>query len=271
MAELWISTEKVYSGYMTVNSCGQQWLGDRDYNTIRENGRVDYSIQYILQGKGTCNFWGKNYPIPEGSLVLYFPGVRQHYSFKKEDNTQILWSHFSGTACDVLSHLPADKPVVLPVRDRKQFEYVFEKMIVAHYNRLTVGEPLRDSYMPVLLALITQPTVTANREKTVRRNEQLEQVLSLMHLEFHKPINLRAYAAMCHLSEDRFIRSFKAYTGIPPYRYQLKIRIERAVEILENSSLSVAQCGEAVGFHDNAYFCRIFKKFTGHPPSFYCK
>ena len=269
MTQLRFTTEKVFLGYMTVNSCGQQWLGDRDYTTVRENGRVDYSIHYILKGQGAYTFLGKNYPIPEGSLLLHFPGVRQHYFFKKEDNVQILWSHFSGTACDVLSHLPSDKPVVLSVEDRKQFEYVFERMIAAHYKRLTVGEPLRDSYMPVLLALITQPTMVATREKTVRRNEQLEQVLSLMHLELNKPIDIQVYAAMCHLSEDRFIRSFKAYTGIPPYRYQLKIRVERAAEMLENTSLSVAQCGEAVGFYDNAYFCRIFKKFTGHPPSFY--
>ena len=48
-------------------------------------------------------------------------------------------------------------------------------------------------------------------------------------------------------------------------------KLEKIMEMLENSAISVSECGEAVGFHDNAYFCRIFKKFTGHPPSFYKK
>lgn len=269
MAQLRFTTEKVFTGYMTVNSCGRQWLGDRDYTTIRQQGRVDYSLHYVLRGKGAYSFGDKNYSIPEGSLLLHYPGVKHHYSFKKEDEAQILWAHFSGTACEALQ-LPTDRPVVLAVGDRKQFEYIFEKMITAHYNRLTTGDQLRDSYMPVLLALINQPTATG-REKAGHRNEQMEQVLSRMHLELNKPIDIRAYAAMCHVSQDRFIRSFKSYTGIPPYRYQLKIRIERAAEMLENSSISVSECGEAVGFHDNAYFCRVFKKFTGHPPSFYRK
>ena len=53
------TTEKEHSGYMKVNSCGQQWLGDRDYNTIREKGRVDYSIHYIAEGQGYYESEGK--------------------------------------------------------------------------------------------------------------------------------------------------------------------------------------------------------------------
>lgn len=263
------TTEKIHDGYMRVNSCGRQWLGDRDYITIRENGRVDYSVYYIAQGTGYYSVEGKSFSVPEGSLLLYAPGVRHHYAFKKEDNTQMLWSHFSGSCCSCLDALPSDAPVVIPIHDKKQFFYIFEQMIHAHYHRRTVGQTLCDSYMPVLLALMLQHTLPENTMLPQSADRPLEKVLSRMHVEFNKPIDIRSYAAMCHLSEDRFIRLFKAHMGMPPYRYQLNIRIQRAVEMLENSAASVSECGEAVGFHDNAYFCRIFKKFTGHPPSFY--
>ena len=269
MAVLKFTTEKEYSGYMKINSCGQQWLTERDYNTIRENGRVDYSIHYIARGRGCCEFGGKQETIEEGSLVLYFPKVRHHYFFHKEDKTRMLWSHFSGTACSCLKNLRSDKPVILKIDDRKQFELVFEKMITAHWRRMTDGDLLCDSYMPVLLALICQQCAGENSKGSINGNEQMEKVLSCMHVEFNKPINIRKYAQMCFLSEDRFIRMFKKRTGFPPYHYQLKIRIQRAVEMLENSSVTVGECAEVVGFHDIAYFSRIFKKFTGYPPSFY--
>jgi len=201
--------------------------------------------------------------------MLYFPGVRHHYGFKKDDNTQMLWSHFSGSACSCLEHLRSEKPVVVPVLDGKQFLQIFERMIVAHYNRMSFGDLLCDSYMPVLLALMTQRTHPELPGGAAPGSERLEKVLSQMHVEFNKPIDVRQYAQMCHLSEDRFIRLFKSCMGMPPYRYQLKIRIQRAVEMLENASVSVGACAEAVGFHDAAYFCRVFKKFTGHPPSYY--
>ncbi len=264
-----ITTEKEYDGYTKVNSCGMQWLGDRDYNTLREKGRVDYSIYYISKGQGYYEYGGKNYTVPEGCIMLYFPKICHHYFFKKEDKAEMCWAHFSGKVCSVLDNLKADCPVVVKIKDRKQFKSIFNKMIAAHYNRLTNGDMLCDSYMPVLLALIAQSNVTENGEKRSQANEQLEKVLSRMHVDFNSPINIKDYADMCHLSEDRFIKMFKSRMGIPPYRYQLRIRIERAAEMLENSSVTVAEVGEAVGFADNAYFCRIFKKFTGHPPSFY--
>ena len=269
MAARKYTTEKVFNGYMKVNSCGQQWLGDRDRVTLREKGRVDYSLYYIAKGQGYYIRDGKTFPVPEGSLLLYFPGVKQHYGFQKEDNTQMLWSHFSGTACDQLDTLSQEGPVVIPIRDRKQFLHTFERMITAHYHRFQIGDRLCDSYMPVLLALMTLHTESEVAKRLTPGNAQLEKVLSRMYAEFNKPIDIREYAAMCHLSEDRFIRLFKAHMGMPPYRYQLNIRIQRAAEMLENDAVSVSDCAEAVGFHDNAYFCRIFKKFTGHPPSFY--
>lgn len=263
------TTDRAHDGYMKVNSCGQQWLGDRDYTTIREAGRSDYSVYYISQGRCSYVWGGKSFYVPEGSLLMYFPGIRQQYAFQKSDNAIMLWSHFSGSACELLSSLRSDAPVVLSIRDPKQFLHIFERMIAAHYNRLTQGDLLCDSYMPVLIALMLQHSNSQEEQKAVRGNKQIERVLSQMHVEFNRPIDIKAYAEMCHLSEDRFIRMFKAQMGMPPYRYQLKIRIQRAVEMLENTNISVGACAEAVGFHDNAYFCRIFKKFTGHPPSFY--
>lgn len=269
METIHFTTEKVYNGYMKVNSCGEQWLGDRDYNTVREKGRVDYSIHYVRRGCGSFLLNGKKYSIPSGSLVLHFPGVKHDYAFKKTDNSQILWAHFSGDACALLDTFHSDVPVVLSVYDRKQFELIFDKMIAAYHQRLIMGDQLCDSYMPVLLALITQPIISAGEDKAKHTDERIEKVLSKMHQEFNRPIDIQAYASMCHLSKDRFIRAFKSYTGFPPYHYQLKIRIERAVDMLENTAYTVAECGEAVGFSDNAYFCRIFKKVTGQTPSFY--
>ena len=271
MSVVKFTTEKKYDGFLNVNSCGKQWLIDRDYNTVREKGRVDFSIHYISKGKGYYEYSGKNYTIPEGSLVLYFPKIRHHYFFKKEDCTEMMWSHFSGQATDSLDGKKSDEPMIIAIRDRKQFESAFEKMITAHYNKQEYGNELCNGYMLVLLALINQSTIDSQKTKKAHGSEQLEKVLSHMHIYFDEPIDIKKYANMCHLSEDRFIRMFKANTGLPPYRYQLKVRIERAIEMLENRSLSVSECAEVVGFGDVAYFSRIFKKFTGHPPSYYKK
>jgi AraC-like DNA-binding protein len=265
------STEKVFSGHLRVNSCGKQWLGDGDYETVRENGRVDFSLYYILKGRGYCHTEEGVMPVSEGSLILYFPNVRQHYSFKAEDKTVMLWSHFSGEACAVLKSLLSDSASVVKVTDRMQLESCFDKMIIAHYERGEFSEEISRGYMDVCLSLIAKSLTRPTDMRTRVSNEKFENALSLMNINFAKPIDIKEYARICCVCEDHFIRIFKAYSGVTPYQYQLRIRIERAAEMLENGGVTVAECGEAVGFNSHSYFCRIFKKMKGVSPTAYRK
>lgn len=272
MQKLAYTSEQKYDGYLKVNNCGKQWTNDREfYDTVKENGRIDYSIHYISKGVGYCEIDGTVYPIPEGSLVLYYPKVRQHYSFKKKDAAVMMWSHFSGTACDMLKKYISSPAIVIEIQDRKQFEAAFEKMIISYYKKDVFSDSICEGYMTVLLSLIAQSSIRSTTKSSKISNENLEKVLSYMHLNFNKPINIKEYAKICCVGEDHFIRVFKAYTGLPPYNYQLKIRITRAIAMLENTPITISECAEAVGFSDTAYFSKIFKKFTGHPPSYYKK
>ncbi|MBQ7800396.1 MAG: helix-turn-helix transcriptional regulator [Oscillospiraceae bacterium] len=271
MAKLAFTSEQEYSGYLRVNSCGKNYLTERDYNTLREKGRIDYSAYYITKGVCYCHVDSKVIKADEGSVVLYFPRVRQHYSFKKEDKSEMLWAHFSGTACDIFKEVGLDGVCVIKIKDKKQFESAFKKMITAHYKKMQYFDTASQGYMTVLLSLIAQSSAPISERKTKISNENLEKVLSLMYETYNKPIDVKKYAALCFVGEDHFIRVFKAYTGITPYTYQLKIRIDRAAEMLENTAISVGECAEVVGFSDNAYFSKVFKRFTGHCPSYYKK
>lgn len=270
MPELLYSSEHEYDGYLRINSCGKQWLADRDYDIVLPVGRIDFSIRYTLKGLGHCEIDGKMEPINEGSLMLYFPKAKQNYSFKKSDQSVILWAHFSGTACELLRDTIPTTPAIIKIPDRKQFESVFEKTIISHYKKNEFSETLSNGYMTVLLSLIAQSNNIANSSYN-SKNENLEKILSLMHINYNKPIDIKEYAKICCVGEDHFIRLFKAYTGLPPYNYQLKIRIDRAIEMLENTPITISDCAETVGFTDAAYFSKVFKRFTGHPPSYYKK
>ena len=272
MPKLRYSSERKYDGYLRVNSCDKQWLAGRDYDIVIPEGRVDFSIRYTLKGLGYCNIDGESFPVNEGSLAIYFPHAKQNYNYKKTDESVILWAHFSGTACELLENIIAKTPAIIKIKDRKQFESAFEKMIISYYKKNEYSESLSSGYMAVLIALIAQSNV-ATKNNYNAKNENLEKVLSLMHdhENFNQPIDIKKYAKICCVGEDHFIRLFKEYTGLPPYNYQLKIRINRAIEMLENTHISISACSETVGFNDPAYFSKVFKRFTGHPPSYYKK
>lgn len=272
------SSDHEYDGYLKVNACGKQWFSDRDYDILIPKGRVDFSIRYVIKGTGYCEVDGEFLPCPEGSLMIHFPKSSQHFIYKKSDNCVILWVHFSGTVTETLTECLSKAPAIIKIQDRKQFESAFENMIISHYKKNDYSNLLCNGYTLALISLTAQSIFLANnismtftKNNSISKNEAMEKVISLMHENYNRPINIKEYAGLLFVGEDQFIRLFKIYTGFPPYNYQLQIRINRAVELLENTAITIRDCAETVGFDDPAYFSKVFKRFTGYPPSHFKK
>jgi len=73
-------------------------------------------------------------------------------------------------------------------------------------------------------------------------------------------------AAVARLSLYHFARQFKAATGLPPHRYVIARRVERAKRLLQGGDLSLAEVAALAGFSDQSQFSRHFKRLVGVTP-----
>ena len=73
-------------------------------------------------------------------------------------------------------------------------------------------------------------------------------------------------AEAVNVSEDYLSRIFRRELGLTPWEYLTRLRVRKAKELLKRDSAGVAGVAESVGFSDQAYFCRVFKKATGMSP-----
>ncbi|MCB9740938.1 MAG: helix-turn-helix transcriptional regulator [Deltaproteobacteria bacterium] len=74
-------------------------------------------------------------------------------------------------------------------------------------------------------------------------------------------------AKVSGVSEAHFARSFKAAFGVPPHRYLLTRRIERATAMLRETDLPITEVALASGWSSLGTFGRTFKDVTGESPS----
>ncbi len=72
-------------------------------------------------------------------------------------------------------------------------------------------------------------------------------------------------AAACGLSSSAFSRAFRKHVGLPPHRFQLRARIERAKAQLAGPS-SLTEIALGCGFADQSHFSRTFRAITGATP-----
>jgi len=94
---------------------------------------------------------------------------------------------------------------------------------------------------------------------------------TIAYIEEHldESISLEVLAGLVGLSACYFCRAFRRSFGIPPQRYQLRQRIERAKTLLARHAASVTEVGLTVGYNDASAFCTAFRRVAGLTPSAY--
>ena len=95
---------------------------------------------------------------------------------------------------------------------------------------------------------------------------QLRQAKQILISRLDEPISLAELARACKLSPGHFARAFRQTTGQPPHRWLMVQRIEKAKQLLVDSTLSLAQIAQKCGFADQSHFTRVFAQLIQSSP-----
>jgi AraC-like DNA-binding protein/DNA-binding MarR family transcriptional regulator len=95
---------------------------------------------------------------------------------------------------------------------------------------------------------------------------QLRRATEYMTEHLAGPVPLKDLARQTGLSPSRFGRAFKLSMGVSPHRWQMKLRVLEAQEMLRDGKRSQADIAVATGFAEQSHFSRVFKEVVGVPP-----
>jgi AraC-like DNA-binding protein len=100
-------------------------------------------------------------------------------------------------------------------------------------------------------------------------NRRLLRARDAMDRAYAEPLDVRAVAAVAHISAAHFSRSFRATFGETPHRYLQRRRVERSMFLLRETDRSVTDICLDVGFTSLGTFSRTFREIVGETPSGY--
>ena len=100
-------------------------------------------------------------------------------------------------------------------------------------------------------------------------NRRLLRARDAMDRAFAQPLDVRAVAAVAHVSEAHFIRNFRNVFGETPHRYLQRRRVERSMFLLRETDRRVTDICLDVGFNSLGTFSRTFHEIVGEAPSVY--
>ncbi len=106
--------------------------------------------------------------------------------------------------------------------------------------------------------------------KTSTKNKELiKHAISMISKNYASNITLEDIANEVHLNPAYFSTLFKKEVGHSFKEYLNMLRIEESKRLLTNSNYSIVDIAIAVGFEDQSYFSKVFKKYTGITPKQY--
>ena len=118
---------------------------------------------------------------------------------------------------------------------------------------------LDDAFSQAFINEISGDTLSVSVKKYIDHNYQ-------------EHITMESLADHFHFSASYINKMFRSQFGVPPMKYLLNLRIEKACALIkENEDLGIGSIGEMVRYSDSRYFSRIFRSVTGLTPSAYKK
>ncbi len=126
-----------------------------------------------------------------------------------------------------------------------------------------LGRP-RPGPLPAIVPLAPASNVLAGKPSAI---STLAPAVSYVEANYHEKIRLATAARLCRLSPFQFSRNFKKENGLAFRDYVVKLRVQRAAQLIKDTRASVTEAAFVVGFNDLSYFARMFRRQFGVSPS----
>ncbi|QQZ62385.1 response regulator [Paenibacillus sonchi] len=175
------------------------------------------------------------------------------------------------------------KPVIIVISGYAEFDYVQQALRLGAVNYLL--KPLdKEELVQVVEAALKQEEEQQRREKleklvdhklleidpdTAGMGEPVKEALAYVEQHLHEQLTMAEVAGRIHLNASYFSVLFKEQTGVPFSEYLSRLRIQRAKELLLQTSLPIVEIGERVGYRTDKYFIKVFKSLEDMSPSRY--
>ena len=119
----------------------------------------------------------------------------------------------------------------------------------------------------LIVKLVEQHAGTITREILVI--QAIEPAIQYIKTHFTEPVRLKQLAEKCYMSSNYFHKIFTQTLQVTPANFILMLRMNAALSLMLNEKCNIKEIAYQLGFCNDAYFSRVFKKYYGVTPGEY--
>lgn len=234
----------------------------------RIRGAREAIVILCLDGLGSCEVDGRTITVRPGTALVIAPGTPHLYRADAEHPWTIWWLHVAGQDVEHLLGpiLRERRAQLVEVHDLFRTTATVERVVDLMERDETRASLLATS--GAAWSLLAELAADQEHGPSGAR-EPVQQALAHLREHIAAPVAVPELARMAGLSRSQFTTLFRQATGQGVVAYLRSLRMARARSLLVTTSLSIADIGAAVGYPDQFYFSRQFRRVHGCSPSDY--
>ena len=239
-------------------------------------------IHYTYDGEKTVYFEDKEVCVPAEHAILIGPGLR--HSLAKDNGQPKIRFVLSFDIVSAKDHaemqlvekiLLSPGRAIFPMNDRMN-HLLMICLEEAIERRLGFLSQLKSHILSFLiyLARMIASEESINYTIPIRQNiedHRAENIIAYINREIINKVRVRDVAQHVNLSEKQVQRIISSRYGITVNQMIMDIKLKKAKELMKSPQMTLEQISSTLGFANEQYFSRFFKKLEGMPPNRYRK
>jgi AraC-like DNA-binding protein len=235
--------------------------------------RETFKIHFIHKGKGCVRIGEREYILTAGQAFLTYPHHVTYHAADVEEPWTYSWIGFYGErVLSVLSRTGLSPDMPIFAMDMQLMPSLYDRLTetLAHEN----SRDLRlQALMHDLLAVLIDslPASSSGELRKSKQDAYVHRMLEFIHSHYSENITVRELAELLKLDRKYVSAMFKEAVGVPPRRYLLQYRMDKASELLLKGTYTVGEVARSVGYADALQFSKMFKNWKGSSPRQFAK
>ena len=236
-------------------------------------------IKYVISGTVTVMIDTETVCAGEGDIIFVNPH-EVHSNITVSDDTGMyhlimlsldFFSNYEANELD-LRRLLLEKNVRFnnliknPRAARILRDIAFEMGNEDEYSKLAVRGMFQEFFAVLLRNEVQKDTGNTPFDDRIKFYKAIEPAVIKLRDNYSESFCGEELAGLCKMNRYHFCRVFKRAMGMTVIQYQNECRLRMAEILLQDSSYSISQVSRMVGFEDEAYFSRLYKKTRGISP-----
>jgi len=251
------------STVLTVTGFGRQRIGTRIVNRRLPM----HAVVLVEAGKGTLQTAKAGVQEINGPSLFWLPaGTLHSYGPTEGESWEERWALFEGTlTADLIrQRLISPTEPVVRLQNLREMQHLFGAL----HSDFVAGDPLSlASAAATLHRIVVQAARQANAGSDDAADVKIELVIETLQRRAFEPTDMQSVAREFGMSPATLRRRFHGAIGLSPKAFQLRLRIDRAKQLLTTTDLSIEVISNAVGIDDAFYFSRLFQDREHCSPS----